>query len=452
LAAADATEFVTEMQNGQRGLKQESFDNANPSGTPASTGIVPHLSEPGKTWEDLLGGLESLTEIFSATPKPASKRWTGYFVAPEAGRYEVVAQGWGEGGGYRLCIDGKLIFDDWKLAKALQEGTVLQLSAGPHKIVGEVFVDSFAGGRLRVGIINQQKIVSDAAKQLAGKVDAMIIAVGFNNDSEGEGADRTFALPFGQEELIREMSVANKNAIVAITSGGNVDVAPWIDHVRGLIEMWYPGEQGGTALAEVLFGVVNPSGHLLATFERRWQDNPTYANYYPETGTVRVPYKEGIFVGYRGYEHKDVKPQFPFGFGLSYTTFKFSNLSVTPASPSAVASSGRPALYTATFDVTNTGSKAGAEVAQLYVGEANPKVPRPNKELKSFTRVELGAGEIKQVTLSLEARSFAYSDVSEKHWRAESGAYTILVGDSSANTPLNGSLSLPSPISIAINK
>ena len=157
------------------------------------------------------------------------------------------------------------------------------------------------------------------------------------------------------------MAAANKNTIVAVTSGGNVDVSSWIDHVAGLLELWYPGEQGGKALAEIIFREVNPSGHLPATFEKRWEDNPTYANYYPEKGTDRVTYREGIFVGYRGYEHNGVKPQFPFGYGLSYTTFKFSNLSVAPATASTVASSGRPALYTVTFDVSNTGSRAGAK-------------------------------------------------------------------------------------------
>ena len=330
--AAAATEFVTETQNGQRGLKFEFFQNADLSGTPASTRVVRHLNDSGTSWGDLSLDKESLPEFFNSQPKASSKRWTGYFIAPQAGPYEVVAQGSGEGGGYRLYIDDKLIFDDWKLAKAFQDGAVLELSAGPHKILGEEFVHSIVGGRLRVGIVDQHKIVSDAAKQLAAKADVVIIAAGFQNDSEGEGADRPFSLPFGQDELIRELSAANKNTIVALTSGGNVDVSPWIDHVRGLIEMWYPGEQGGTALAEILFGVVNPSGHLPATFEKRWQDNPAYANYYPETGTVRVSYKEGIFVGYRGYEHNNVKPQFPFGFGLSYTTFKFGNLSVAPAS------------------------------------------------------------------------------------------------------------------------
>jgi beta-glucosidase len=447
--AAAATEFVTDIQTGKRGLKLESFPNADLSGAPASTEIVPHLNEPGTTWNDLFVDQESLDQLFHSTPKPASKRWTGYFVAPQAGPYEVIAQGWGEGGGYRLYIDDKLIFDDWKLAKAFQEGTVLQLSAGPHKIVGEEFVDSFVGGRLRVGLIDQHKIVSNAAKQLAAKVDAVIIAAGFDNNSEGEGADRPFSLPFGQDELIREMSAANKKTVVAITSGGNVDVSSWIDQIGGLLEMWYPGEQGGTALAEILFGAVNPSGHLPATFEKHWQDNPAYANYYPEAGTVRVPYKEGIFVGYRGYERNKVKPQFPFGFGLSYTTFKFSNLSVVPTSTSVIAPSGRPVLYTVDFDVSNTGSLVGAEVAQLYVGETNPKVPRPAKELKGFARLELAAGETKHVTLSLDARAFAFFDVAAKHWQAEPGAFSILVGDSSADTPLSATLSLPKAISIS---
>ena len=450
--AAAATEFVTETKNGQRGLKFEFFQNADLSGTPASTRMVRHLNDSGKSWSDLSLDKESLPEFFNSKPKSSSKRWTGYFIAPQAGPYEVVAQGSGEGGGYRLYIDDKLIFDDWKLSKAFQESAVLELSAGPHKILGEEFVHSIVGGRLRVGIIDQHKIVSDAAKQLAAKADVVIIAAGFQNDSEGEGADRPFSLPFGQDELIQELAAANKNTIVAVTSGGNVDVSPWIDRVRGLIEMWYPGEQGGTALAELLFGVVNPSGHLPATFEKRWQDNPSSANYYPEAGTVRVSYKEGIFVGYRGYEHNSVKPQFPFGFGLSYTTFKFGNLSVIPANSSALAPSGRPALFTASFDVTNTGSRAGAEVAQLYVAEAAPKVPRPAQELKGFARVELAAGETKRVSISLDARAFAFYDVAAKHWQADSGAYTIKVGDSFVDTPLSAGVTLPSLISIANDK
>ena len=144
------------------------------------------------------------------------------------------------------------------------------------KMSPEQRIDYIGGTGFAVRAVPESKIVSDAARQLAAKVDAVIVAAGFDNDSEGEGADRPFSLPFGQDELIREISAANKNTIVAITSGGNVDVASWIEHVPGLIEMWYPGKQGGTALAEILFGVVNPSGHLPATFEKSWQDNPTH--------------------------------------------------------------------------------------------------------------------------------------------------------------------------------
>jgi Glycosyl hydrolase family 3 C-terminal domain len=153
----------------------------------------------------------------------------------------------------------------------------------------------------------------------------VVVAVGFNRHSEGEGADRTFSLPIGQDALIREMASQNKNVIVSVTSGA-VDAAGWIDQVSACLEQWYAGEQGGTALAEVLFGAVNPSGHLPITFEKRQEDNPSFSNYYPESGTKRVVYKEGIFVGYRGYEHHHTKPLFPFGFGLSYTTFRFANL------------------------------------------------------------------------------------------------------------------------------
>ena len=155
--------------------------------------------------------------------------------------------------------------------------------------------------------------------------------------------------------------------IVAVTSGGNVDSNAWLDRVPALLETWYGGQDGGKALAEILLGEVNPSGHLPATFERHAEDNPTFANYYPEPGTKRVVYKEGIFVGYRGYEHNHVKPLFPFGYGLSYTTFKFANLAVSPQS------AGANPQVNVTFDVTNTGSRKGAEVAQVYVSDRSCK-------------------------------------------------------------------------------
>jgi beta-glucosidase len=333
-------------------------------------------------------------------------------------------------------VDDKLLIDNWKIVRALQPHVTLELSAGPHKVVVEDFQSSAIGGRVRVGIADQRKLVSEAAKTLAAKVDAVVIAAGFDPDSESEGADRTFDLPIGQEELIRELSAANRKTIVAVTSGGNVDPGNWLDHVPAYIEMWYPGEQGGTALVEILFGAVNPSGHLPATFERRREDNPTFATYYPEGDTKRVTYKEGVFVGYRGYEHNGVKPLFPFGYGLSYTTFKYANLSVAPVT------GAKDAVYTVSFDLTNSGDRAGAEVAQVYVADDHSKIARPAKELKGFVKATLQPGETKRVSVSLDARSFAYFDAAAKQWHITPGTFGILVGGSSDELALKGSVAV----------
>ncbi len=263
-----------------------------------------------------------------------------------------------------------------------------------------------------------------------------LVAAGFDQDSESEAGDRTFALPYGQDELIRAMAAANKKVIVAVTSGGNVDSNAWLDRVPVLLETWYGGQDVGRALAEILLGEVNPSGHLPATFERHAEDNPTFANYYPEPGTKRVVYKEGIFVGYRGYEHNHTKPLFPFGYGLSYTTFKFANLAVSPET------AGANPQVTVTFDVTNTGSRKGAEVAQVYLSPDHAKVERPERELKGFERVLLEPGETKHLSVTLDARAFAYWSTEGKRWTIEPGKFTVRVGDSVASTPLTGNVEI----------
>jgi beta-glucosidase len=443
---ANATEFSTAAPNGERGLTLETFTNGDLSGAPAFSQRVHDLNFTGKTWDDF-ENLDEALELLEAGKKPSSRRWTGFYIAPETSSYLVAAEYAGEGNGYRLLLDDKLIFDQWKTAAALQDHATLNLSAGPHKIVVEAFQDFPVGGRLRIGIMDQRKIVSSAAKAIAAKADIVIVAAGFDANSESEGSDRTFSLPFGQEELIRELAAQNKNTIVTVTSGGNVDPGDWLDRVPAYLELWYPGERGGTALAEILFGEVNPSGHLPVTFERRWTDNPVHDSYYTEPGTNRVVYKEGVFVGYRGYEHRHTKPLFPFGYGLSYTTFQYSHLEVQPDGES---SSG--ALYNVTLDVTNAGTRAGADVVQVYVGEANPKVPRPAKELKGFSRVDLAPGETKHVSVLLDPRAFTFYDVNAKHWHADAGKYTIEVGRSSEEVPLHAGITLPSAYDIENDK
>ena len=429
--AARTTDFVTELQNGKPGLRFESFQNGDLSGTPVSTAVAAHINYAGINWESFMDDPAAAAALFeSKASHEVSRRWSGYYKADQAGKYIVALQGAGEGTGNRVYVDDKLIIDNWKIVRAFQPHVLLPLSAGLHKIVVEDARHSPVGGRLRFAIVDQSKVVSARAKELAAKADVVVITAGFDAESESEGGDRTFELPFGQNELIREVAAANKKTIVTVTSGGNVDSQEWVDRIPAFIAAWYSGQEGGTALAEVLFGDVNPSGHLPVTFERKAEDNPTYANYYPEEGSKRVIYREGIFVGYRGYEHNHTQPLYPFGYGLSYTTFKFSNLSVKPdASHAAV-----------TFDITNTGDRAGADVAQVYVSDGHTKVDRPAKELKGFEKVSLQPGETKHVSIDLDSRAFAWYDTDAKKWSITPGKFGILVGDSSASLDLKGSV------------
>jgi beta-glucosidase len=319
------------------------------------------------------------------------------------------------------------------------DSATLQLDAKPHKIVLEHHGRSdWLGTKLRLGIVPHDEIVDREAKPLAEKADMVVVAVGFDPETESEGADRMFRLPPGQEQLVQEMQAANKNIVVVITSGGAVDMNSWQDRVPAVLQAWYPGEAGGTALAEILFGDVNPSGHLPASFERRWEDNPVHDSYYPKPGTTKVPYKEGVFVGYRGYERSGKKPLFPFGYGLSYTTFSYSNLSIQ----NGVTKSGSNSFWFAqvSFDVTNTGQRDGAEVAQVYVSGPHSSVERPAKELKGFTKIQLKPGEKRTVTLMLDKRALSYYDVASKQWRADPGIYEVMVGSSSADIQLRGRL------------
>ncbi|MDQ1450544.1 MAG: beta-glucosidase [Acidobacteriaceae bacterium] len=435
---ADATAFTTEATNGKPGLTMEFYTNDQLTGHPERTTVVEHLNFKGTSWDSVGDDPEFMAALLAGRNKHQSRRFTGYFTAPDAGKYIVALEDSGEGSANRVYLDGKLIFDNWELVRAFQPHLTIELSAGPHKIVAEDRQTFLIGGRLRLAIVDENKVVNARAKELAAKADVVVVAAGFSAASESEGGDRTFALPYGQDELVQAMAAANKKVIVAVTSGGNVDSNAWLDHVPALLETWYGGQDGGRALAEILLGEVNPSGHLPATFERHAEDNPTFANYYPEPGTKRVVYKEGIFVGYRGYEHNHVKPLFPFGYGLSYTTFKFANLAVSPES------AGANPQVNVTFDVTNTGSRKGAEVAQVYVSPEHAKMERPERELKGFERVELAPGETKHVSVTLDARAFAYWNKSTSKWTFDPGKFTVHVGDSVESTPLSGAVELTS--------
>jgi beta-glucosidase len=272
------------------------------------------------------------------------------------------------------------------------------------------------------------KSLADRAVEAAGQADVAIVFAGLSRTPGGdtEAFDRKdMRLPFGQDDLIVRVAAVNPRTIVVLISGSPVEM-PWVDKVPAIVQAWYPGMEGGNAIAAVLFGDVNPSGKLPCTFPKRLEDSPAHAlAAYPGDG-VTVNYAEGILVGYRWFDTKKIAPLFPFGHGLSYTEFEYSNFRVT---------SGEDGIVHATFDITNTGARDGAEVAQLYVHQRSASLPRPEKELKAFRKVTLSAGAKQSITFTLNRHAFSFFDPS-RGWVAELGEFTVFVGSSSADLRL----------------
>jgi beta-glucosidase len=271
----------------------------------------------------------------------------------------------------------------------------------------------------------------------AKSADVVVYIGGLNHDKgfDCEGADRAdMKLPYAQDELIQEIVAANPKTIVVL-EGSMVEMDAWLDQVPALLQAWYPGMEGGNALARVLFGDVNPSGKLPATLPKKLSDSPAHAlgNYPGTNGSVT--YAESLLVGYRWFDTKQIEPQFPFGYGLSYTTFKYSNLKLIPAE-------GTNEIVTAQFEIENTGKVPGAEVAQLYVHEKTPALPRPEKELKGFRKILLQPGEKQTVSIPLTRSAFAYYDPTQKGWVAQPDSFEILIGGSSRDIRLRDNFKL----------
>jgi len=283
--------------------------------------------------------------------------------------------------------------------------------------------------------------LADRAVKAVAQVDAVIIVAGLNHSKylDTEGSDRKdLSLPYGQDELIRRVVKANPKTIVVMISGAAVDMNAWLDQTPAIVQAWYPGMEGGNALAAILFGDVNPSGKLPATFPKRLADSPAHAlgNFPGIFGTEH--YQEGVLVGYRWFDTKQIEPLFPFGHGLSYTQFAYSNLKLAPATNGP--------LLTVQCDIANTGRRDGAEIVQLYVHPEKSSVARPDKELKGFAKVFLKSGQKKTVAISLRADAFAFYDMTKGGWLSEAGDYSILVGASSRDIRLRDKWTLPQTI------
>ena len=294
------------------------------------------------------------------------------------------------------------------------------------KLINQSAVICYAAGYAEDGTTTDELI--DEAVQQAKTAEVAILFAGLPGSYESEGIDRSsLDLPAGHNQLVKAISAVQPNLAVVLMNGAAVTI-PWLDRVRAIVEAWLGGQAGGGAIADVLTGRVNPSGKLSETFPARLEDTPAHPDFPGRKGEAN--YGEGIFIGYRYYDARKLAPLFPFGFGLSYTTFAYSNLRVKPAVINDTQS------VSVQVTIRNSGRVAGKEVVQLYMREQQPSVVRPEKELKAFAKVALEAGEQKTLSFKLEGRDFAYYDVMHHDWVVNSGKFEILVGASSQDLRL----------------
>ena len=406
------SQFYSISEKGEmvRGLRAEFFPNAELSGAPSVTRTDRQVRF---NWGESSPSPGMPTDNFSA-------RWTGKIRADADGEYEFYVQG---DDGFRLFAKDQLVIDEWRDQGATLKSAKMTLKGGEQVDLKLEYFEHGGNAEISFGWRKLSESKDSEAMRLAARADVAVVCVGFNPATEGEGFDRPFELSKDQEELVKSVARVNRRTIVVLIAGGNVAMSGWIADVAGLLHAWYPGQEGGTAIGEILFGDINPSGRLPATFEKKWEDNAVFRSYYAKE--KKLAYTEGVFLGYRHFDAKNVEPLFPFGYGLSYTTFEYKNLKVTPTS-SAV-----DPKVSVTFEVVNTGGRGGAEVAQIYVRELNPVVPRPVKELKGFEKVWLKPGDARTVTVDLDKQAFAYYDVGKNRWSVEPGKFEISVGSSS---------------------
>ena len=350
----------------------------------------------------------------------------------------------------KVFVNGKLVADAWtnwtKGRTFFEEGCdevvgTIDLEAGrTYDVTIEFATKDFATLGLAAFACGIGLPLGDAdlaeAVRAARNSDVAVVFIGRNGEWDTEGSDLPgIELPGRQNELVAAVAQANPNTVVVLQTGGPIEM-PWINSVRAVLQAWYPGQEAGNAIADVLTGAAEPGGRLPQTFPVRWSDNPAHSQdreVYPGLeGKVR--YEEGIFVGYRHYDRLGMTPLYPFGFGLGYTTFSVSDFTVDDSNFEADGN------VTATVTVTNTGTRGGSTVVQLYVSDTESSSPRPAKELKAFAKVALAPGESRQVTLTLDARSFAFFRAEAKHWLVESGDFTLRIGQSSADLPLTATV------------
>lgn len=406
----------------ENGLKGEYFTNMNLNGKPERIVIDKTINF---MWNDKGPFDDFQVDNFSV-------RWSGYIKPDKSDKYTFDVS---SDDGIRLYLDDKLVIDDWNDHALMTNSYTVNLEANKFYKIKLEYYENGGGAIVKFGWRKPNDELIVDAINAAKNSDVAIMFAGTNYTYESEGYDRKdLSLPNDQDELINQIAAANKNTIVVLTTGSPVTMDKWIDKVDGLIEAWFAGEQAGNAIAEILLGEANPSGKLPMTFPKRWEDCSAFNTYKKEDGTTR--YEDGIYVGYRHFEKNKIEPLFPFGYGLSYTTFEYSGINL---SSKEIDNNDK---LTISLKLKNTGRSKGSEVVQLYINDLQSSVDRPVKELKAFKKVSLNPGEEKVVELTIDQNALSFFDTHKKMWIAEPGKFEVLIGSSSKDIKLKDTFNL----------
>lgn len=413
------------------------FDNETLSGDPV------HVGKMDETQAFWLGNVAD----GKVSPSRFSARLTGTFTPETDGRHNV---GIASAGFSKVYVNGRLVVDAWtnwtKGRTFFEEGCDevvgdVELAAGrPVEITIEFATKPYSSlgvSAFRMGIsapLGDEAIAEAVA--IAKEADVALVFVGRNGEWDTEGSDlESITLPGRQDELVAAVAKANPKTVVVLQTGGPVEL-PWLGEVTAVLQAWYPGQEAGNAIADVLLGTSDPSGRLPQSFPVKWSENPAHSQdpkVYPgQDGEVE--YREGVFIGYRHYDRHGIAPLFPFGYGLSYTEFAFSDLTVHDGD------FGTGCTVSVEAKVTNTGQCAGSAVVQLYVAPSDAPVERPDKELKAFTKVRLESGASQTVRFDLDARAFAYFDVDRGKWIVAPGSYDLKIGSDAQTTAMQATV------------
>ena len=406
----------------------------------------------------LIGVLTRMTRQASAGKAPISVIWKAAIHPGRTGRYSFICAVNGSG---EVYLNGRRIIDLWlpfwqRPAHPLKGAlTTLRLRGGETyqiRVVYRSFINKPAV--IGFGWVPRKSVhlFTPAQRTVIRNADDVIACMGFNQTIQREQADRPYNLTGPQNEYLRDAALLNPHTIAVVYAGAGVGMEKWIHHVAGLIWGWYPGQTGNMSIAKIIFGSIDPSGHLPDSFSRHWRNEAAYHHFpgypgvfnhrwfaepaykgFPSGAAARCKFVEGIYIGYRWYDYKHIRPLFPFGFGLSYTTFSLHHLAVHSIG------AGQQRVITVHVTVTNTGSRAGAEIVQLYVHPPQGgKLNRVVQKLEGFQRVELNPGQSRTVAMTLNWKAFACFNPVLNAWEVPSGPYTIAVGTSSRKEPLHG--------------